>query len=162
LKTFQKFNFFWLNWGFFKMHLRKKYKPIIAYIIFAFIFIIIGHWWLPLQKGLQFPLLELPQTTVDLWSITHVIMYAYFGWLMPGKGFEFFLFGVGFEVLEDYLASNAKTQLFSCASGALSFWCHSSSNDIYWYGKWDDLLFNLLGYTIGEFVKKKFNKLFFF
>ena len=144
--------------------MRKPIILVLLYIFFAFSFIIVTH---NTKSYLQEPIFALPGTNVNLWSISHIFMYMFIGYLLPNKGFEFMIFGLGFEVLEDYLASNIKTQLINCgwvsnlfASSRIkfikTFWCHTSSNDTYWYAKWDDIFFNILGYTIGEYVNKLF------
>ena len=133
---------------------------ICSYLFVALAAIKIGHHYIPLQNALQKKLFELPSVTIDIWTLSHVIMYCFIGYMKPHNAFYFFIFGASFEVVEDYLASNSKTQLVNCYNNTNVFgsvigwiWCHTHEGS-YWYCKWDDLFFNLIGYTIGEFLSK--------
>ena len=131
---------------------RNPHATIVSYLVVAYAFILIGHKFQVIQKCLQYVLFSpLPSVNVDIWSITHILLYLCIGFLKPNKALEFMFLGIGFEVFEDYMASNKVTQLVNCYQGKMSFWCNNTDLLNYWYAGFTDVFFNMLGYTIGEF-----------
>ena len=101
-------------------------------MILAMVFIMIGHVYRDqVQLLLKREFMKFPECSLDWWSVSHFLLYCYFGFLFPGEPLKWFLMGVGFELFEDYLSSNKETQLCDC-SGGKSFWCNGLEND-YWY-----------------------------
>jgi hypothetical protein len=121
------------------------------------IFICVGHVYREqVQTALKCEFVTLPSTTFDWWSLSHLVLFALLGFLIPNYHFTFFLLGAGFEVLEDALSSDATTQLVNCTmpdAKCNNLMCRFSINDDYWYAKWDDVFINLVGYTIGSSVR---------
>jgi uncharacterized integral membrane protein len=66
------------------------------------------------QLALTKELVRLPGTTIDLWSVSHLILYMVFGLLMPDRHMSFLLAGATWEVVEDMLSSDETTQLADC------------------------------------------------
>jgi hypothetical protein len=131
---------------------------IIALIIVALTFICVGHIYRDaIQLAMKKDFIKLPATTVDWWSISHMALFALFGFIKPGYPLAAFLVGAGFEVFEDYLSSDATTQIVDCSvthdeEGVRKFFCSGINTD-YWYAKWDDVLWNILGYIVGQSIR---------
>ena len=130
--------------------------------LLALLFIVVGHKYRDqVQTKLKKEFIKLPETTVDWWSISHILLYMIFGFLIPDKHTTFLLIGVIFEVLEDMLSSDKTTQLVNCTDSINknNIMCKFSINTDYWYGKWDDVFMNLLGYTLGSSARNTFCKI---
>ena len=124
--------------------------------ITAILFIMFGHAYREeVQTALKQEFVKLPATTFDWWSISHAVLFGIFGFIIPDHHLSFFTLGAGFEVVEDMLSSDATTQLDDCMAPNKKekFMCQFSSNDDYWYAKWDDVFVNLLGYTVGSSIR---------
>lgn len=137
-------------------------KPVhlcILFSVISLVFIVVGHRYRDeVQMALKKEFLHLPATTVDWWSMSHVIMYMLYGFFLPNYHFAFLIIGTGFEIFEDMLASDKTTQLTDCTKNKSSLLCRFSVNDDYWYAKWDDIFFNMLGYTLGSALRTNFCK----
>jgi hypothetical protein len=109
-------------------------------------------------------LVRLPGTTIDLWSVSHLLLYMVFGLLIPNQHMSFLLAGAAWEVVEDMLSSDETTQLDDCKTldSRSKIMCKFSINDGFWYAKWDDVLIDLLGYTIGSAIRTSSHFLFTF
>jgi hypothetical protein len=108
------------------------------------------------QKRLKQELVRLPPVILDWWSVSHFLLFAMFGVLEPGHHIRFFLIGGAFEVFEDILSADGTTQLVDCTdplnkNDAIigNVFCNGLQTD-YWYGKWDDVFVNQLGYMVGS------------
>lgn len=135
---------------------------IVALIICSLIFIIIGHEYREqVQLLLKRDFAKLPSTTVDYWSVSHFLLFGLFGFIKPGYAFTALVAGAGFEVVEDYLSSDKTTQLDSCeaspyeSSGVRKTFCNGINTD-YWYGKWDDVFWDITGYVTGQAIRQTF------
>lgn len=135
---------------------------IVALIICSLIFIIIGHEYRDqVQTALKRDFVKLPSTTVDYWSVSHFLLFAVFGFIKPGYAFTFLVAGAGFEVVEDYLSSDSTTQLDNCSNkpynndGTRKTFCNGINTD-YWYGKWDDVFWDITGYVTGQAIRTTF------
>lgn len=129
---------------------------VIVMIILALVFICIGHIYRQqIQMAMKHEFVKFPATTVDWWTISHILFFAVAGFVIPGFHVTAFMVGALFEVIEDMLSSDRTTQLADCMTPDKNdkFMCWFSINDDYWYGKWDDALFNLLGYSIGSAIR---------
>jgi hypothetical protein len=75
-----------------------------------------------------------------------------FGIIEPNHHFTFAVGGATFEFIEDFMAGNKNTKLVNCSKNPKSFMCNGIQ-DGYWYGKFDDILINILGYTLGSALR---------
>ena len=136
-------------------------KLVVGAIIVSLIFIIVGHFYRDqIQSRLKQPLMHVKEFDLDWWSVTHFMLFAFFGFVKPGYPLSFFTIGALFEVFEDGCASDANTQLVDCVGGnksglACGVMCNGFS-DSYWYGKFDDIFANLLGYVVGQALRYAF------
>ncbi len=127
--------------------------------IFAVLFICIGHIYREaVQNKLKQELIHLPETSLDWWSVSHFLLFAIFGVIEPGHHSKFFMLGAAFEIIEDILSADETTQLMDCGDPAYkndkfygNIFCNGIQND-YWYGKWDDVFVNQLGYMLGSSI----------
>lgn len=93
---------------------------------------------------------------LDGWSLSHFILYVYFGFMFPEYFIEFLLIGAGVEVFESTACKVPKIFSKQCADSQ-SLVCKSinSVRDCqYWYGKLDDLFVNMAGYVTGCALRK--------
>lgn len=67
---------------------------------------------------------------LDCWHLSHFTLYAVFGYLYPGRWLTALLLGVLWELFEMSTQHIFKTK--------------------YWYGDPKDIIFNMMGYAIGE------------
>jgi hypothetical protein len=119
----------------------------------ALAFILLGHVYRDtIQKPLTKPFILFPQTGLDWWSVSHFVLFALFGWCVPGRPLAAFSIGVAFELLEDFLASNGSTRLADCGRNPDIFWCKGIQND-YWYMNPTDPWVNLTGYIVGSALR---------
>lgn len=137
--------------------IKNPIELIMALTVISIIFICIGHKYRDnIQKKLQTKLFVLPSSTVDYWSLAHFVWYFAFGFIYPNYPLNFTMLGIIWEVVEDYLASDSNKQLVNCTSDKINFWCNGIQ-DGYWYGKWDDVIFNTFGYLVGQALRNRSN-----
>jgi hypothetical protein len=121
--------------------------------IISMVFICFGHIYRDqVQLVLKKPLATFPKCDIDWWSVSHVLLYAICGILVPDRPLTFFTLGLGFELLEDYLSRNEDTQLVDCKNNPNSLWCNGIETD-YWYMNPSDPWMNLTGYIIGSAIR---------
>jgi hypothetical protein len=142
--------------------LEKPYALVITVIILCIVIIEIGHFYRDeIQGPLKTPIVQVPSFTLDWWSASHFLLFAFVGFVIPRRTTEFVLIGAGWEIFEDFMASDSHTQLVDCkkqdADGAFarSLWCHGVE-DSYWYAKADDILMNTLGYVVGNEIRTRY------
>ena len=143
--------------GFFDHFKENPWHLIIALMVLSIAVIFLGHKWRDaIQKPLTKSFLKLPEATFDGWSLLHAGLFALFGFIQPGKFLQFAAIGAGWEMAEDYLAKDEVTHLDDCSMPSVinshgkeqrKLWCNGIQTD-YWYGKWDDILANSVGYVI--------------
>lgn len=119
----------------------------------ALAFIIVGHFRQEqIQEPLKQTLLQLGYIRLDWWSLSHFLFFAVLGYWFPNNLGFFFIFGIFWELLEDFLAKDTDTRLVDCShkknSSFAKFWCNGYQ-DGYWYGKADDVAVNMTGYLAG-------------
>lgn len=135
-------------------------KLVLGAFIVSMIFIMVGHIYRDqVQSVLKKEIITLEKVTFDYWSITHFLLFAFMGFIKPDYALSFFTIGCLFEIFEDFLSSNENTQLVNCLSNPNQIKKHILCNGIqdgYWYGKADDVFSNLLGYVVGQAVRKTF------
>jgi hypothetical protein len=140
------------------VNIKNPNKLVVGASCFAIMFILIGHIYKDkIQSVLKTELLSIDKITFDYWSVSHFLLFAFFGFVKPGYTFSFFTMGCAFEVFEDCLASDLNTQLTKCPSNNIKsvFMCNGIQ-DGYWYGKIDDIFSNLIGYVVGQSIRLTF------
>ena len=134
-------------------------KLIVGVLVISMIFIMVGHIYKDqVQSILKQPLFELKNKIVfDWWSVTHLLLWSFIGFVKPNHPLSAFTFGIAFEILEDALSSNKNTQLVKCPNkGPVNKIMCNGVQDGFWYGKADDLFSNIVGYIIGNSIRTTF------
>jgi len=87
---------------------------------------------------------------IDGWSITHFSLFLLVGYFYSKTFILSMTLGLLWELFETYVGIY-KPKLIR----GLGF-CQLSSNryKIWWYGKWSDPVFNLLGFLTGAYINK--------
>lgn len=70
------------------------------------------------------------------WSVTHFIWFTLIGYLFPNCMFEAMMFGLMWELIE--IGMNV------------------FNTDTYYYGCYEDILFNFIGFIFGRWLNNKF------
>lgn len=148
-------------------------KPYITIGLMIFIsigFIILGHYHQEMiQNKLKNEIIKVPEFILDWWSVSHFLFFGLFGFLFPDNAGKFFLIGAGWELIEDYFSNLEKDKLFmECLNknqvidigitDVRKISCNRDEMPTYWYGKWDDIVVNTLGYFLGQEMRKYYNK----
>ncbi len=144
-------------------HIEKWNGPLFEYVdkyyfsVFISLFlIIIFYGWLRCKKNfpdvLEFKLLKNNHlSNLDGWWISHFVLYLVMGYLYPYSLRLSFIIGCIWEFIE-FLAGKYKPKILS----SIGF-CKSSKkgekDKIWWYGKWEDVLINLLGLILGKTIR---------
>ncbi len=97
---------------------------------------------------------------IDLWSLSHLLLYIYFGFQFPDYFAEFLIIGSIWEIFETMFCKENFHKNIGCRDSNNIF-CRSidkiNSCD-YWYGKLDDLVMNMIGFVIGVWLANKYKK----
>lgn len=143
------------------MRLKTKLTECIGWtiIILVLLFVIAGNCYVnQIQEVFKQPVLVLPWTTIDWWSISHFTFYFILSFLYPHYICTFFVGSVIWEIVEDALAPTHSKVLVDCSvtyenswiDTFKTVWCnHTAREKDYWYGKWDDIIMNSLGLIAG-------------
>lgn len=106
--------------------------------------VVVAYCSLKCRYGFDDALLVRPVVPgVDLWGVSHVVMYFVAGAVWPDRWGTVLAVGVAWEGLEHLLSISR----IECKSGTLG--------DI-WYGQWIDLVFNAVGYVSGSAAGRLF------
>ena len=128
--------------------------------VISMLFIIIGHIYREqIQSVLKQPLINVPSCVLDWWSVLHFLLFAIFGFIEPNRHLLFSTLSIVFETFEDGMSSDTNTQLIDCKKNKNSLLGKIQCNgyeDSYWYGKWDDVFVNILGYIIGSSIRTSY------
>lgn len=114
----------------------------------------------PVQSNLESSLFKIGELGFSWWSISHVILYAYFGFLFPGYFFEFLFLGIVWEVFETTYCREFVWNVIGC-SNSDNWLCNSLNRNRdcrYWYGKIDDIAMNTIGFVIGAIIAKQMGR----
>lgn len=100
---------------------------------------------------------------ISLWSLSHVLLYVYFGYHFPQFFVEFLIIGAMWEGIESTFCKNSLQDVFGCApdSDPSNIICKGLtyiSDCAYWYGRFDDIAMNMIGFVVGALLSKQFKK----
>jgi hypothetical protein len=139
----------------------RKIEIVVLITLLVIAFIMFGHRHREkVQLYLKGSLYETEKVVFDWWSVSHLVYFAILGYIIPEYHFTFMMIGILWEVFEDWASADATTKLADCknplgADGKRRFWCNGFQDD-YWYGKWDDVFSNIVGYIIGSGLRTTF------
>jgi hypothetical protein len=137
----------------------NKYRVgiVIVLCVLSLVFICVGHIYRDqVQNVLKQELFKFPSCSIDWWSVSHFMLFSIFGFLIPSYPLTFFTLGLGFEFIEECLASDDNKKLVDCKDPANkegNIICKFSINDGYWYMNPSDPWVNLTGYIVGSAIR---------
>ncbi|XWV25469.1 putative ORFan [Tupanvirus deep ocean] len=130
-------------------------------IILAGILIVVGNLYQStVQAKMKTVLFHYAGIHLDWWSVTHILLYIYFGYHFPDYFVEFLIIGTSWEIVESVMCKDSVQSLIKC-DNLDSLICQIISKIKgcdYWYGKLDDIVMNMFGFLIGAWLSKKFKK----
>lgn len=131
------------------------YVPVLVIVIL----IILGNFKFSLIKNkMKYKFLAKGCFDIDMWSISHLLLYVYFGYQFPNYFAEFLVIGSIWELFESMFCKENFHRNFGCRDNKNIF-CKTinriNSCD-YWYGKLDDLVMNMTGFVIGSWLATKY------
>ena len=122
-------------------------------IIICLVLVVIGGLYNDIfQKYMKITLFDIAGIRIDLWSISHLILYIYFGYHFPDYFAEFLIIGTVWEVLESTFFKHSMKRIVKCDDNSKNLLCQYVAKlrgSEYWYGKIDDVGMNMLGFVIG-------------
>ena len=90
---------------------------------------------------------------LDGWSLSHLLFYMFIGYHFKGKYLiAAFLLGVLWELFEHYYGEERPEWLSGYGD------CDMQTDRLdgsWWYGKWSDIVINLIGLVLGSHLLKK-------
>lgn len=139
---------------------KNFYLPLIVILVA----VMIGHYGNDFIKGFnKVTLFKIGDSEFDLWSLSHVLLYVYFGYFFPEFFLEFLIIGSLWELYESTFCSKAFLKFFNCNNtdpvekkNLLCKLIGNINNCGYWYGKLEDIPCNMLGFVIGALLSKKY------
>ena len=103
----------------------------------------------PLEKKISIAKIEL-----DGWSITHVTFFMLMGYLFPNTLIQTMGMGILWELFEHVYGKHRPGWL-----GGYGGQCNNMATDRedgnWWYGKWTDIVCNMFGFLVGQYLSKK-------
>ena len=89
---------------------------------------------------------------LDGWSATHFFWFMTLGYVYPETFIVSTLIGILWELFEHYYGKNRPGWLggYGDCNGLLS---DKEKDGNWWYGKWSDILCNISGFLIGQYIK---------
>ena len=83
---------------------------------------------------------------MDGWSVLHLFQYLLFGFLFPKLFYPAMIIGILWEISEFY-CEYYRTEWLK------KYNFTTDNDDIWWYGKVSDILFNIIGFRIGMYLR---------
>ena len=103
---------------------------------------------------------------IDGWYLTHFCTFAVLGTLYPDTLLLSFILGISWEMFECILGMTKPKFLkgvTECHSHRLDNGNFNLSNDqkgnYWWYGRWQDIIFNTTGFLFGKYIIRNFLKI---
>jgi hypothetical protein len=116
---------------------------IIAFGVSVLLIIVILYYILPSawMDATFVSRLSIGNFKLDWWHISHIWFYMVLGAACPGNFWFYTSMGAGFEVFE---------QLLGNAQAKAGDKRRKKQGEDYWFGRWEDVVVNGIGYIIGE------------
>lgn len=136
----------------------KFYIVVIMIILFIMLLNIVDN---NIKSKLKTPIATFKCFNLDWWSLSHFMLYIYFGYMFPDYFVEFLIIGSMWEIFESTACTIPTLASKKCDDNN-TIYCKILSNINncdYWYGKLDDVAVNMAGYVLGSTISSKyFNK----
>ena len=138
-------------------------------IIVVFAIVIIGFMIRKsLNTKMEVVFFKIGKTEFDIWSLSHLILYMYFGYFFPEYFLEFLIIGTGWELFEGSFCRKLFLEMINCdtsnlpkvgkkykdSDNALCKIIKKADNCDYWYGKWQDIPTNMAGFLVGMLLSR--------
>ena len=131
-------------------------KFFVPVIIIGIIIIVGNIFKSTVQQKMKTSLFNFAGIDIDGWSISHVLLYIYFGYNFPMYFAEFLIIGTIWEIFENLFCKESFEKIINSRDSD-NFFCNNirqfNSCD-YWYGKVDDVAMNMIGFVIGACLAK--------
>lgn len=92
----------------------------------------------------------------DYWGVMHFFFFLGLGILFPGHHIRFMSYGILWEFIEGYAGSvQSGKGLINLFGG----WGTKNKNSVakdWWYGRMGDIVFNVIGYSVGSYLSLKY------
>jgi hypothetical protein len=124
------------------------HKPVITrelfawFIVITLIIIIIGELPSWVYDSLATPRVTIGNFKLDWWHVSHFWFYMVVGIVCPGNFWTYTLVGTLFELGESGIGAIGLHMNMDRAK--------HQQDKFYWFGRWEDVVVNALGYLIGE------------
>ena len=89
---------------------------------------------------------------LDGWSITHFTLFFIIGFFYPQIFIITISLGILWELFETFIGIYKPTFIKGFGFCTLT----DNKYKVWWYGKWSDLVVNLLGFLCGSYLKKNY------
>jgi hypothetical protein len=140
------------------------YVPLIVIIFLLIIIYILGKTF---HNRIRVIFFKIGNSEFDLWSLSHVLLYMYFGYYFPNFFIEFLIIGSLWELFESTsFCSKPFLKFINCQMPGVTDNIVAGSDNIicktikkvqncdYWYGKLEDIPLNMIGFVIGACLSK--------
>ena len=104
-----------------------------------------------------------PIKGIDGWSLSHFFTFTILGTLYPNTFLLSLLMGILWELFE-FILGVIKPKILKgitdCHRGdSKSYLSNDQKDGYWWYGKWEDIFFNTLGFLFGKYIIRNFIKI---
>lgn len=90
---------------------------------------------------------------LDGWSVSHFMFFMLVGYIYPNTIIQTFIMGIIWELFEHFYGEYRPGWLGGY--GDCNNMATDKMNGNWWYGKWSDILCNLVGFIIGKGIHSK-------
>lgn len=89
---------------------------------------------------------------LDMWSMSHLGWYAFLGYCYPEHSIELFCMGVTWEGIEHIMGKYRPSWMggFGDCPNNINALTHTD----WWYGRSSDIIMNILGFYLGQYVSQ--------
>lgn len=94
----------------------------------------------------------------DGWAVAHFILFLIFGYFFPDKHLVFLTISICWELFETYIGTHKliiNGKRFVLIGDQDDNGNITENEDAWWYGRISDISFNMMGYIIGDYYKRK-------
>jgi len=88
---------------------------------------------------------------LDGWSLTHFFFFMTVGYLFPYTIFQTMILGILWELFE-HIYGKHRPGWLGGYGGACNNMATDKEHGNWWYGKWSDIMCNLIGFLIGSSI----------
>jgi len=93
---------------------------------------------------------------IDGWSITHIVFFALLGYLYTKHFVIIMIMGILWELIEDNVMHILTKDIsFLNCKILTTDNVNSKTNNIWWFGRFSDVLMDLFGFGIGYLIRNK-------